>query len=499
MKPNSSRLAAFVPSTILFVSLYVLEFAALLIAMAIYKKGERSFPAFIASPAGFVFLVAVLALVTSTLVIVNLFRSHRPSIKTRFAVLLVLNMFSIVLAAAIAEAVIRVFAVSTPAGTMFANTLLYPRNWERVAAHNRAVLARASAQGSFLVHDDELGWTVGLSRSSKDYNLEWARQILSQRRSRSPQNDSGKPQRAKIGLEDSIYFSSVEGIRSPRVGMSFAKVPARRRIAIVGDSFTFGLEVQYEETWGHQLELALGSEFQVLNFGVDGYGVDQAYLRYQRDVLSWHPEVVILGVINDDFRRTMCVYGFLCFLGGEIPFPKPRFVMGERGLVPLNLPLPMPDSIFAKDSITELPFIDDDISFQRFEWERGFYQYVYSLRFLFSKYPRWPVPGPLVNDEARKSVNGLIFRSFVRLARESGSIPIVVYFPSSSDFMPESRGRVGIAREVLRGNGVPYLDMTDCVSKVSSAERFLIRHYSPATNTAVAICLHDSIREVSHG
>jgi lysophospholipase L1-like esterase len=70
----------------------------------------------------------------------------------------------------------------------------------------------------------------------------------------------------------------------------FAAVPAKRRIAVVGDSFTFGLEVRYEDTWPYQLERALGPEFRVLNLGVDGYGVDQAFLRYRRDVLAWRPE-----------------------------------------------------------------------------------------------------------------------------------------------------------------------------------------------------------------
>ena len=115
------------------------------------------------------------------------------------------------------------------------------------------------------------------------------------------------------GAEDSrgIYLSSVEGLRSPRVGMSFAGIPAKRRIAIVGDSFTFGLEVPYGQTWGHQLEVLLGPGVQVLNFGVDGYGVDQAFMRYQRDVAAWRPDVAILSVIDDDLRRTMGVYGFL--------------------------------------------------------------------------------------------------------------------------------------------------------------------------------------------
>ena len=169
--------------------------------------------------------------------------------------------------------------------------------------------------------------------------------------------------------QDGMYFSSVEGITSPSIGITFAGIPVKHRIAIVGDSFTFGLDVYYQETWGHQIEVALGPGTQVLNFGVDGYGVDQAYFRYQRDVILWRPEIVILGIINDDIRRTMGVYGFLTFPDGEVPFPKPRFIMRAKALVPLNLPLPTPETIFASKSITDLPFIRYDAAFHRHEWD----------------------------------------------------------------------------------------------------------------------------------
>jgi hypothetical protein len=364
----------------------------------------------------------------------------------------------VVLAFTTAEFVIRMFSVSTPEGPMFVNTLLLPRSWENVVARSQAILAKASVQGSYLVYDNRLGWTVGHSRRS----------------------------------ENGLYFSSLEGIRSPRIGMAFTGAPAERRIAVVGDSFTFGLEVKYEDTWGHRLELILGDGTQVLNFGVDGYGVDQAYLRYERDVLPWRPDIVILGIINDDLRRTMGVYGFLSFPVAEIPFPKPRFVMRGHTLALLNLPLPTPDSIFAKHSITELPFIEHDASFHRIEWQWRFYDYAYSIRFLLSRFPRWPVLGPNVSDEALRSVNGELFRSFIRLAHRTGSTPIVVYLPSRSDFVP---GLTGVAKEVLRANRIPYLDMTGCVSNVTPTERFLKGHYSPVTNAAVAKCLRDSIRE----
>jgi hypothetical protein len=463
MNPKSAGLSTVMPNAAALAFFYILEFSALVVGVAIYKKSDRPLLAFLESQAGIVLVIGVLGLVIAALGIAYTLQKKACCSPKHIYVTLLLNLWSVIIVVASFEVVIRISAVATPAGPSFANTVLLPRSWENFAAHNRAIFAKASTWGSYFVYDNLLGWTVGRSRRSKD----------------------------------GLYLSSVEGIRSPRVGMAFAGAPVKHRVAIVGDSFTFGLEVRYEDTWGHHLERMLGPEYQILNFGVDGYGVDQAYLRFQRDILSWHPEIVVLGVINDDFYRTMGVYGFLKFIDSEMPFPKPRFVVRENRLLLLNTPLPTPEGIFARKSITELPFIDYDASFRRDEWIQHFYHHAYSLRFLLSKFPRWPVPGVNVSDHALKSINGELLRSFVRLAREQGSIPIVVYFPSRSDFASDGTLKKGLRRvgeEVLQASGIEYLDMTDCVREVKPAERFEIRHYSPATNAVVAACLVDSIR-----
>lgn len=464
--------------------------------MAIHKKGEKPFLAFVSGSSGIVFVIGVLATLTSAIVIFGLLRNRFSSHAKWLSATFVLHIWSVGLVFLVFEAVIRVFAVNTPAGPVFADTPLLPQRWENVVARNRAILAKASSQGSYLIFDNELGWTIGRNQRSKNYNTDFQKQVLPQLRQRYPEMypaETHKP----VGKDDDIYFSSVEGIRSPRVAMTFSGARPKQRIAIIGDSFTFGLEVPYEGTWGHQLELALGSNFQVLNFGVDGYGIDQSYLRYQKHVLLWRPDIVIFGLVNDDFRRTMCVYGFLCFPGSEIPFPKPRFVVNEDTLTPLNLPLPAPESIFARQSITQIPFVEYDRSFEPNDWDWGFYDYAYSIRFLLSRFPRWPVARPIVSDEALKSVNGHLLRSFILVAHERGSKPIVVFFPVTADLTPESNSRPGVAREVLHANHIPYLDMTSCVDKVDPAERFVVLHYSAMTNAAIAECLREAIREAS--
>ena len=54
------------------------------------------------------------------------------------------------------------------------------------------------------------------------------------------------------------------------------------RLAVFGDSFTHCDEITYQNCWTSRLE-SLWPNTEVLNFGVPGFGPDQAWLRYQRD------------------------------------------------------------------------------------------------------------------------------------------------------------------------------------------------------------------------
>ncbi len=480
------------PSAAIAIMLYVVEMAVLLCALALYKKGVRPLGSFLITPVGGVLIIALATLVAAVLIIVQLQRKS-PERARSFWPTVFLNVWSVVLLLGAVEITLRVLATNTPAGPVVANVALLPKDWKTVAARNQAVLRRAAAQETYLIYDSELGWTIGPNRRSRDYNRAFQERYLAQH------DDPEAQKRLREDRSDQdIYLSSTEGLRSPRAGMSFASVPARRRVALIGDSFTFGLEVGYEQTWGHQLERALGPEFQILNFGVDGYGVDQAYLRYRRDAARWHPEIVILSVVTDDLRRTMCVYGFLCFPWSEIPFAKPRFVLNADTLALLKRPLPMPDSIFASKSINQLPFIGHDPAFDPAQWQGHFYYRSFAVRFLLSKFPRWPIPGPDVTEEALQDVNAALIRTFVRTAKENGSIPVVVFFPSRGDFAGDGK-TASRGKEVVRASGIPFIDATACVAKVQPVDRFVVLHYSPATNAAVAQCLQEPLARIMAG
>jgi len=474
----------------LLIALWIVEGSALFAALGLYKRGDHPLPVFLGSPAGEAFVAAVVGLAVSALWVLFLVRLERSQI----AAILALNLASVALAAGAAEIAIRLSSVDTPEGPVFADTHLLPRSWEALAAHHRNALARAAAEGSFLVADDQLGWTIAPNHTSGDYNLPFVKHVLAQRRADCAGGAPIAPDAAEETRDREIYQSSAEGLRSARAGTTLASEPARRRIALVGDSFTFGLEVPFEQTWGQELARLLGDGTQVLNFGVDGYGVDQAVLRYRRDVVAWHPDLVILGMIHDDFRRALCVYGFLCFPGSEIPFAKPRFVSDVE--TPVNTPLLAPDAIFAHREIAELPFVALDPAFgQRSDWEEHFYHRSFAVRFLVSRFPRRPEPSPALDDEAMKSLVAGLVGSLLRDAHAHGSRALVVFFPSHVPICgPESSFTSNIAQEAFAPAGIPFLDLTRCVDGVAPEERFVALHYSAATNAAIARCLADEIR-----
>jgi hypothetical protein len=85
------------------------------------------------------------------------------------------------------------------------------------------------------------------------------------------------------------------------------KEPGRGRIAILGDSFAFGC-------WADTVEQSLAGVFEaglsrrrweVLNFGVGGYGYVDMELQLREEVLRFAPDHVIVATfVGNDFRDT---------------------------------------------------------------------------------------------------------------------------------------------------------------------------------------------------
>ena len=282
---------------------------------------------------------------------------------------------------------------------------------------------------------------------------------------------------------------------SPCRCCSYAARPPGPRIAIVGDSFTFGLEVPFESSWGAVLEQALGADATVLNLGVDGYGVDQALLRYERDARSWKPAVAILGFIEHDLLRTTSVYSFVTFPEWGFPFSKPHFVVQDGVLRLLTERLQSPSQILATESIADLPYITDDPGYDAEQWEHHFYDASYAVRFVRSRFRRWPIPKAETRTGTVQLNRELVLR-FVRVAEADGAVPLVVFFPARTDLDGEARPDRDVMLTALQDAGVKYIDLRACIGSVGIDKAFIPEHYhySVEGNAAVARCLLPYVR-----
>lgn len=107
------------------------------------------------------------------------------------------------------------------------------------------------------------------------------------------------------------------------------------RISLYGDSFTEAWGVSNEQAWSNVLSLLLNC--RVSNFGVAGYGTDQAYLRFLQN--SQDPaEVVVLGIFPENIKRNVNQLRNLISTV-TICQSKPRFILNHRGQLAL-VPIP---------------------------------------------------------------------------------------------------------------------------------------------------------------
>lgn len=81
------------------------------------------------------------------------------------------------------------------------------------------------------------------------------------------------------------------------------------RIVTLGDSFTFGTNVNTEENYPSQLQKVLDSDcrskikYEVLNLGDEGYDIQYSAERMKIRGLKYNPDLVVWFLINADFDR----------------------------------------------------------------------------------------------------------------------------------------------------------------------------------------------------
>ena len=316
----------------IFFALCASEVGIFLALVSLYRAATSpDIWSFLRSTPGWVFLCSFIIIVFSVGWTIRTVRNCVPTNKKYVFMAIGMNFVMLVLTLGSTEIVARLLSKQTAAGETVLGVILYPKQWSQVATYYNKVIDKIAYEDSSVAYDRILGWTLAPSRSDRT----------------------------------GLYLSSAEGLRSPRVGMSFADLrtrhskvseqPASVRIALIGDSMTYGYEVRCEESWGHALEALLQPHTQVLNFAISAQGLNQALLRYEKDARPWKPQIVVIGITSYMIKRNNNIYPFLMNSDWGFPFARPPVVMKDEILTTINHPVSDPGQIFANTAISEVP------------------------------------------------------------------------------------------------------------------------------------------------
>lgn len=210
-------------------------------------------------------------------------------------------------------------------------------------------------------------------------------------------------------------------------------------ISLFGDSFTWGDGVPDEKAWGAVLSSKLGC--RVANFGVSGYGTDQAYMRY--DSMVPQGDVVFLNHLSENIIRNVNQFRNLIYPGHEFAL-KPRFMLDEVGIRYIAIP--------AIDSDRVQYFLHNPDGFLKYEWflpggKSGISMvtFPYSLNLAYTILINYHIRAKLADvprhlefyDPEHGSgalpLTERIIDHFVTEAQSRGQLPIITIIPTCED------------------------------------------------------------------
>lgn len=302
---------------------------------------------------------------------------------------------------------------------------------------------------------------------------------------------------------DGLYESNAAGMRG-RFGEEVPPVPPPgvTRVAIYGDSFTHGDQVAYPDTWAAQW-MGRRANLEVLNFGVPGFGVDQALLRFERDGLRFGAQVHLLCIWPEDIIRNLNVIRFYMTPHGNLGPPKPRFVIDGAGLRLINAPV-MDDRQYA-DSVTGRsisPTMVHDRLYSESDVADRWYHVLYSTR----------VVGGLWRAQERQKereqqyfspdseANQLAVRIAARFkerAEAVGAKPYVVFIPAANYLDRHASGGWPLV-DLLRRNGIDVIDLGPPIADAVRAEgvdRIYQGHTTRLGNQRIAEALDQALAD----
>jgi hypothetical protein len=292
------------------------------------------------------------------------------------------------------------------------------------------------------------------------------------------------------------------------LGNSLAAAPNSEKdflISAYGDSFTAGFGVKPDQVWSNVLGKMLGSFIE--NYGVPGYGTDQAYLRFH-DNSRDDAKIVFLGVLSENIQRNINQLRNFLIPNTQCQ-TKPRFVLDKRGHLQF-VPIPKltadnyadfirnPEHYLHHDYFVpggpsgaqklSFPYTWSILKAHKFFYDRYILGYKSYLQFYRPGHPSHAFPLMMA-----------IIRQFIHEANIRGKHPIVLIFPTDEDFREYHQHFVyDPLIQALKQENIEYIDLgTELLKKLGDRnymELFLggqYHHFNEPGNKLVAQIIFD--------
>lgn len=265
------------------------------------------------------------------------------------------------------------------------------------------------------------------------------------------------------GVNQEEYTSTVDadGHRDTGSGPRTAAEDSRE-IVVIGDSFTFGDEVNDDETFAWLLRERAG--VRVTNLGTLGYGLDQMLLRLRDHADASHPTTVLLCVDGPVILRNV--------LSWDV-WLRPHFGLDAGRLVEPTLPLPSP-----ADALRDRPWLAtaDVVSL----WREVAYN-------------------PIRDEALIADYANALLAALFETIRADGATPLVVWMPMPHEVTPRGGPHPVEHTIMLRAPAVAgaVIDLSDALNPLAAAGTPVQRkvHWTPEAHAAIAASLGDALTE----
>lgn len=327
----------------------------------------------------------------------------------------------------------------------------------------------------------------------------------------------------QVHLKTMEEIDSVRHLFDPDLG--FDRLPDGRRlvkdygtngVSTYGDSYTEGDEIQDHETW--QTYLSSKLQVNVLNYGLNGYGTDQAYLRFKKYHPGLKAEVAVLCLITENINRCLNVYRpFYAATSGAF-LPKPRFLLEDGVNVLLPNPLRTPADL---DRLMDPEFFEEMGKHDRWYNIDGKPQFASPYLRLWGSRYIWtvlrsqregadlkqvnlrPWEVDTWNDAEARAIMFNIFADFVADAKAMGVTPVIAVIPMKKEVIAASEGRavedIAIIIRECEARGYHYCNGLDAYMAAVDAgatpeSLYALHHPSAKGNQAFARALAATIK-----